>query len=146
VKIAVSATRSSVDAPLEEMLERCCCFVIADQGGAVYEPVRRSRRSPVFGAAAECSRLLVERGVSVVLTGTCDPEALDCLASAGLYVVTGCSGSVAQVLMRFNTELDGFFVDDGEASSSDDANADDSAFDPGQGIAGGGMRRRRLFD
>jgi predicted Fe-Mo cluster-binding NifX family protein len=55
--------------------------------------------------------MLIERGVSVVLTGRCGPNAADTLAAAGVAIVTGYSGTVRQAMERFNTE--GRMPDDG---------------------------------
>lgn len=98
MKIAISATRSSLDAPMEEQFERCSCFVIADLGGAIHDSVLHPARKRRPGPGVHVANLLVERGTSVVLTGRCEPKTLDHLESAGLLVVTGCQGTVQQVI------------------------------------------------
>ena len=145
MKIAISATRSSLDAPMEEEFERCSCFVIADLGGALHDSVHRPGRKRRLRPRVHVSSLLVERGTSVVLTGRCEPKTLDHLESAGLWVITGCQGTVQQVLERFAAELNGQFADDPGLSRVAGKNTDGLAQEP-RTVAGGGGRRRRGRD
>ncbi len=143
MKIAISATKSSFDAPLEERFERCSCFVIADIEGALCDPVRRPRRNRRSGVGIQMSRLLVERGVSVVLTGRCDPKTFEHLASAGLWVVTGCCGTVRQVLERFTADLNGSPTGDTVFSAHSGKTIVDPVRNPRTIVGGGGRRGRR---
>jgi predicted Fe-Mo cluster-binding NifX family protein len=105
MRIAISATRPSLDAPMDERFGRCPCFVIADQEGTVYDLVDNPYRDLGSGAGIQAASLLVKRGVSVVLTGRCGPKASETLAAAGVGVVTGCSGAVREALKKFTTGL-----------------------------------------
>jgi predicted Fe-Mo cluster-binding NifX family protein len=105
MKIAVSASSSSVDAELDERFGRCRCFVVADPEGAVLDPVE-NRHAGGSAAGIQAARLLADRGVSVVLTGRCGPNASDTLEAAGIQVVTGCGGIVRRVLDRFLAEVE----------------------------------------
>lgn len=107
MRIAISATRLSLAAPLEERFEDCSVFVVADLGDDFQDSIKHPLWNRGSQGGVQVSRLLVERGVSVVLTGQCDPKTLEHLASAGLWVVTGCSGTVRQVLEKFEADLDG---------------------------------------
>jgi predicted Fe-Mo cluster-binding NifX family protein len=142
MKIAISATRSSLAAPMEEWFERCSCFVIADLGGAIHDSVHHPGRKRRPGPGVQVSSLLVERGASVVLTGRCEPKTLDHLASAGLSVVTGCQGTVQQVLERFAADFNGQIVDDPELSRGARKNTDGLVQEP-RTVVGGGRHRRR---
>jgi len=108
MRIAISATGPSLDSPMEERFEKCSCFVIADlDGKAIHDPVHKPRWNLASGGGIQVSRLLVERGVSVVLMGRCDPKTFERFASKGLWVVTGCRGTVRQVLHKFTADLNG---------------------------------------
>lgn len=143
--IAISATQSSLDAPLEERFENSSCLVIADAEGAVKVPLRFSRRMRGSKTGVQISPMLVERGVSVVLTGRCDPNSLEHLASAGLHVVTGCSGTVRQVLERFTSELNGPLTFDAGFSPVDAETGVYLDQYLRTGVGGGGKGRHRML-
>ncbi len=105
MRIAISATEPSLDAPIDEQFGRCPWFVIADQEGTVYDLVDNSHRDLGSGAGIQAVRQLVKRRVSVVLTGRCGPHASETLAAAGIEVITGYSGTVRQALREFTAGL-----------------------------------------
>lgn len=104
MKIAVSSTGPSLDARMDERFGRCPCFVIASSEGGVVVPVDNSCATHGHGAGIQAARFVAEQGVSVVLTGRCGPNASDTLAAAGVSVVTGCSGTVRDVLERYQAD------------------------------------------
>jgi predicted Fe-Mo cluster-binding NifX family protein len=104
MKIAVSATESELDARIDERFGRCPCFVITETEGPRHEMVANPHAERGSGAGIQAARMLIERGVSVVLTGRCGPNAADTLAAAGVEIFTGYSGTVRQAMERFNSE------------------------------------------
>ena len=104
MKIAVSSTGPSLDAAMDERFGRCSCFVIADSTGADFDPVSNPCATQGHGAGIQAARLVAEKGASVVLTGRCGPNASDTLAAAGVSVVTGCGGTVREVLEKYQAE------------------------------------------
>lgn len=104
MKIAVSSTGPSLDAPMDERFGRCPCFVIADSAGSDIDPVSNPCATQGHGAGIQAARLVAEKGVAVVLTGRCGPNASDTLAAAGVSVVIGCGGTVRDVLERYRAE------------------------------------------
>ena len=104
MKIAVSSTGPSLDAPMDERFGRCSCFVIASSEGADFDPVDNASATQGHGAGIQAARLVAEQGVSVVLTGRCGPKASDTLAAAGVSVVTGYGGTVREAREKYNAE------------------------------------------
>ena len=100
-KIAVTAAGSSVDAPMDERFGRCPVFMIVDLDLTVVDPVENPCATQGHGAGIQAAKLMSDRGVSVVLTGRCGPNASDTLAAAGITIVTGCSGSVREAVEAY---------------------------------------------
>ena len=98
MKIAISATGDSLDAPMDERFGRCPCFVIAEPGGTVHETVENIHAERGSGAGIQAACLLIEQGVSVVLTGRCGPNASETLSAAGVGIATGYRGTVRQAI------------------------------------------------
>jgi predicted Fe-Mo cluster-binding NifX family protein len=44
---------------------------------------------------------MAQKGVKVVLTGNCGPNAYQTLNAAGIEVIVGCSGTVSEAVQRF---------------------------------------------
>ena len=107
MKIAISSTGPSIDAPLDERFGRCFCFVIADSEGPVFDSVDNPCATQGHGAGIQAARLVAEQGVSVVLTGRCGPNASDTLAAAGVSVVTGFDGTVKEAFEKYKAENGG---------------------------------------
>ena len=105
MKIAVSAIRPCIDAPMNRRFESSRFFVIVDQQAEVESPVRVPRRLSRSTRGGRLVRLLVEHGVSTVLAGSCEPGTLDHLDAEGIRVITGCSGSVRRELERLRIDL-----------------------------------------
>ncbi len=127
MKIAISATGTSLDAPMDDRFGRCPCFVIADPEGSVHDTVENIHAERGSGAGIQAARLLIERGVSVVLTGRCGPNATETLAAAGIGIVTGYSGTVRQAVERY-------------AAGGGESPAQDVAARAAAGLSSGGGR------
>lgn len=104
MKIAVTSTGPSLDAPMDERFGRCPCFVVASPDGGDFDPVDNPCATQGHGAGIQAARLVAAQGVSVVLTGRCGPKASDTLAAAGVSVVTGYVGTVREALEKYKAE------------------------------------------
>ena len=135
MRIAISATGTSFDAPMDERFGRCPCFVITDPEGTNHDMVENIHAERGSGAGIQAARLLIERGVSVVLTGRCGPNASETLAAAGVGIVTGCSGTARQAVEKYA-------AGGGEPPASDEASPATGGFTPGggRGMGRGGGR------
>jgi predicted Fe-Mo cluster-binding NifX family protein len=101
MKIAISATGNTLDARMDSRFGRCPYFIIADAEGSIHDTVENIHAERGSGAGIQAACLLIERGVSIVLTGRCGPNAWETLAAAGVDIVTGCSGTARQAVDRF---------------------------------------------
>jgi len=101
MKIAVSATGPTLDAPVDSRFGRCQWFVLVDSEDMSYEGVANENAALGSGSGIQAAGLVAERGASVVLTGSCGPNAWETLAAAGIDVVLGCQGTVRQVVDRY---------------------------------------------
>jgi len=126
MRIAISATNASFDAPMDERFGRCPCFVITDLEGTNHDMVENIHAQRGSGAGIQAARLVIDTGVSVVLTGRCGPNATDTLAAAGIGIVTGCSGTVRQAVEKFA-------ADGGKPPANNDSIPTPGIFTPGGG-------------
>lgn len=101
MKVAVSATRASLDAEVDPRFGRCSCFVVVNIDDMSHEIVDNGANQRGGGAGIQAAQQLANRGVEVVLTGSVGPNAHETLAAAGIGVVVDNSGTVREAIQRW---------------------------------------------
>jgi len=101
LKIAVTSTKPSLDAALEPQFDRCAYFLIVDLQDGTMDAVENTSDDARGGAGVESVREVASKGAEVLLTGKCGSKALDALLGTGVEVVTGCSGTVRDVIQQY---------------------------------------------
>jgi len=101
MKIAISAAAPGLDAQVEPRFGRCQHFVIVDLGSMEFESLENSGAMAAGGAGISTAQMIAEKGVEVVLTGNCGPNAYRTLSAAGVQVVTGVSGRIRDAVEAY---------------------------------------------
>lgn len=101
MKIAVSSTGQTLNSAVEALFGSCPYFLVVNPASLEFEVTTNTNAGLVVGSGILSAQLIAEKGVSVVLTGHCGPNALQILEKAGIQVVTGVSGLVLQVVQQF---------------------------------------------
>jgi len=101
MKIAVSATAPDLDAEVDPRFGRCQYFIIIDPQSMEFESLDNSNAMAAGGAGISTAQMIAGKGVEVVLTGNCGPNAYQTLSAAGLQVITGVSGSIKDAIEAF---------------------------------------------
>jgi len=101
MKIAVSSTGPTFDSAVETRFGRCPYFLIVNPATLEFEAVANANVELKGGAGIQAAQLIAEKGPSVILTGSCGPNARQVIDKAGIQVVTGVTGSVSQVVQQF---------------------------------------------
>lgn len=109
MKIAVTAQGNETSSQVDPRFGRARWFVIVDTESGEAEAVDNSSGAGAMsGAGVTAGQVMAERGVTTVITGHCGPNAYRTLAAAGIKVVTGAEGTVAEAVEKFrNGELGG---------------------------------------
>ena len=103
MKVAITATGPSLDAAMDPRFGRCACFVIVETDDMSFEAIGNANGSLGGGAGIQSAQLMAQKGAKAVLTGNCGPNAYETLSAAGIDVVVGCSGTVFEVVGRFQS-------------------------------------------
>ena len=101
MKIAITASGSTLDVNVDPRFGRCAYFLIVDTDTTAFEAIENSNAALGGGAGIQSGQLIAGRDVKFVLTGNCGPNAYETLSAAGIGVITGCSGSVREAVERF---------------------------------------------
>jgi len=102
MKIAISASGTNLDAEVDPRFGRCQYFIIADPETMEFEAVSNTSASAAGGAGISAAQMIVDKGVGVVLTGNCGPNAHQVLVSAGIPIITGVSGKIGDVIKDYH--------------------------------------------
>jgi predicted Fe-Mo cluster-binding NifX family protein len=91
-----------------------------------FEVIDNANVSLGGGAGIQSAQLMAKKGVKVVLTGSCGPNAHQTLTAADIEVVVGCHGTIAEAVERFKS---------GELRAAEAPNVASHS-----GMGGGGLR------
>jgi predicted Fe-Mo cluster-binding NifX family protein len=126
-KISVTSTGPTLDDTVEPRFGRCAYFLIIDPDSLDFEAIQNPNITLRGGAGIQSAQLMANKGVSVVLTGNCGPNAFKTFGAAGIQVVTGITGHVQQAVEQFKA---------GKLSSTSGPSVP-SHFGMGRGMGGG---------
>jgi predicted Fe-Mo cluster-binding NifX family protein len=102
MKICVSATGSNLEAQLDPRFGRCLYLVIVDSETMQFEAIPNMAAGATGGAGIQAAQTIANKGVKVVITGNVGPNAFGALSAAGIEIVTAASGTVREVIEKFN--------------------------------------------
>jgi len=103
MRIAISATGPTLDAEVDPRFGRCQYFIIVDPETMEFEAVENSNAMAAGGAGISTAQMIAGKGVEVVLTGNCGPNAYQVLSAAGLQVITGISGRISDAIQAYKS-------------------------------------------
>ena len=98
MKIAVSAVSPALDAEIDPRFGRCRHFLIVDPDTMEFKSLENSSATAGGGAGISAAQSITGKGVAVVLTGNCGPNAYQVLSGAGIKIVTGVTGKVKDAI------------------------------------------------
>jgi len=103
MKIAISATGSSLDAEVDPRFGRCQYFIIVDPDTMEFEAMDNSSAMAAGGAGISAAQMIASKGVQAVLTGNLGPNAHQVLSASGVDMISGVSGKVRDVVLAYKS-------------------------------------------
>lgn len=101
-KIAVSSRGEGLDSEVDPRFGRAACFVVKDEtSGSVFSVDNTAAQQMSSGAGIQAAEALAQAGVDKVLSGRVGPKAMDALRAAGIEVIEGAQGRVAEALSAY---------------------------------------------
>jgi len=101
VKICVTSTGNTLDAPVDPRFGRTAHFLVVDSETMTFETVSNTAAGAMSGAGIQAAQTIASKGVNVVITGNVGPNAFQALASAGIKIVVGAQGTVREVIEKY---------------------------------------------
>ena len=102
MKIAISSTGKDLDSHLDPRFGRASYFIILDAETMDFEAVENTRKlNRPQGAGIQAGQIIADHHVDALITGHCGPKAFKVLQNAGVKIVTGVGGRVADAVDQF---------------------------------------------
>jgi len=103
MKIAITAEKDSLDAPLDPRFGRCAWFIIVDTTSPEkFTAIENRAASAGGGAGVQASQTIIDEGVRAVISGNFGPKAYDALDAAGVSMIVVEAQSVREAVQAFN--------------------------------------------
>src|SRR4030066_2323542 len=103
MKIAISAMGTTLDAEIDPRFGRCQYFIIVDPETMQFEALDNSGAMAGGGAGISTAQMIAGKGVEVVLTGNCGPNAYEVLSAAKIKVIVGVDGKVQDAVESYKS-------------------------------------------
>ncbi len=134
MKLCITATGKNIDANTDARFGRAPWFLIIDTDtGAILEAIENTASAQPQGAGIAAAKLVSDKNVDAILTGSVGPNATSVFQTAGVNLIEGVSSqdTVQEALAKFKQGA----YDQAGASTTP---SPQSGVKRGRGIAGGG--------
>ena len=102
MRIAISSTGKNLDSNLDPRFGRAAYFIIFDAETMDFEAVENTQNFNLpQGAGIQAGKTIADQHVDTLITGHCGPKAFKVLQNAGVRIVTGAGGKVADAVDQF---------------------------------------------
>jgi predicted Fe-Mo cluster-binding NifX family protein len=102
MKICITSTGDNLDSKLDPRFGRCGYFIIVDPASLEFKAIANPNISAMGGAGIQSAQFVAKEGAEAVVTGSVGPNAFQTLSSLGLKIYTGASGTIREVITKFN--------------------------------------------
>jgi predicted Fe-Mo cluster-binding NifX family protein len=101
MKIAITSQGKNLNADIDPRFGRCSYIIIFDTETQDYETLENTGKETASGAGIQTAQLIADKNVQVILTGNIGPKAFQALSAANTTIYTGKTGSVNDIITRF---------------------------------------------
>ena len=103
MKIAITSRGSDLKAEIDPRFGRCTYFILVETDTDKFEEIENTGSQGRGGVGIQSGQMMADKGVKIVLTGSCGPNAFQTLQAAGIKVITGASGTVKETIDKFKS-------------------------------------------
>ena len=102
MKIVVTSTGETINSPIDPRLGRAKKFIFFDTDTGEHKVVDNSQNlNALQGAGIQAAENISRLGAQYVITGHCGPKAFRTLQAAGIKIIVGVEGTVAEAIDKF---------------------------------------------
>ena len=101
MKICITSIGDDLESQVDPRFGRCNYFIIWNSENSTFEAVANPNVDAGSGAGVQSAQLVVAKQVSTVITGDVGPKAEKVLEGAKLQMITGASGTVKDMIVKY---------------------------------------------
>ena len=101
MKLAISSAGKSLESETDPRFGRCKYFLVIDMETEEFEVVLNENADRMGGAGIKAAQLVADLGLGSVITGNIGPNAFEVLNTAGIQIMTGATGTVADAIEAY---------------------------------------------
>lgn len=101
MKVCISSKGNTIQSVIDPRFGRAAYFIIADIETMEVELIENSASTSGGGAGITSGQLMVDKGVTAVITGNVGPNAMNVLSAANIEVYRGDLISVEENIKKF---------------------------------------------
>jgi predicted Fe-Mo cluster-binding NifX family protein len=102
MRIAVTAAGPQLSSNLDSRFGRAAYFILVDPHTMTFEVVENRQNLDLpQGAGIQAGKTIVDHHADALVTGNCGPKAFKVLERAGVKILVGASGTVADAVAQF---------------------------------------------
>ena len=103
MKIAITSMGAKLEDKVDPRFGRCHYFILFDTDTNKFEAMENTGAQGMGGVGIQSGQIMADKGVKVVLTGSCGPNAFQTLQAAGIKVITGVNGTVQEAIDKYKS-------------------------------------------
>jgi predicted Fe-Mo cluster-binding NifX family protein len=103
MKIGITSLGPSLNDRVDARFGRCLYFVLVDTERMEFDTIPNPYMTQRSGAGIQSAQLMADKGVNVMLTGNCGPNAYHVFRASGIHVIPGVDGIVEDAVERFKS-------------------------------------------
>jgi len=102
MKLCITAQGDTLEASVDPRFARAPYFIVYNTETDEWQAVDNSQNlQAASGAGVQASQNVADLGAEVVLTGHCGPNAFRTLGAAGIQIIVGVEGTVADAVQQY---------------------------------------------
>lgn len=99
--IAVTSSGPKLKSEIDPRFGRCPYFIIYDTDNNKFEAIENSNMRGMGGVGVQSAQMMADKGVQVVISGNCGPNAFRTMNAAGIQLISGATGTVESVIQEY---------------------------------------------
>ncbi|MFZ5993820.1 MAG: NifB/NifX family molybdenum-iron cluster-binding protein [Thermodesulfobacteriota bacterium] len=103
MRIAVSVKQPSLEGEIDPRFGRCQYFLIVEPETMEFEVVENPNVGASGGAGIMTAKLIADKQIQAIITGSIGPNASRVLSAAGIQMVTGVTGKIRDAIEAFKS-------------------------------------------
>ncbi len=102
MKIAIPSTGTDIKSDVNQSFGRTPYFIVVDSDTKDFKVIDNKAADAQGGAGIKAAQTIVDSGAQAVITFRCGQNAADVLNTAGIKMIQAQSGSVEDMIAKFN--------------------------------------------